>query len=153
MCGFEYKHLNSLLKSFISSCLPCTNPIKSTAESGTYLAVDLGGTNFRVLMVELGGPDHLKMTSMQFAVPQEKMLGTGDNLFSYLADCILMFVEKYNLKGSMYSMGFTFSFPLSQKGLNKALIERWTKGFNCTDVVGQDVGKLLQDAILRKGVR
>ncbi|XP_044756105.1 hexokinase type 2-like [Coccinella septempunctata] len=142
-------HNTSIVKCFVTYI----QDLPTGLETGTYLAVDLGGTNFRVLMVELGGPDHLKMTSMQFAVPQEKMLGTGDNLFSYLADCIAMFVEKYNLKNGMYSMGFTFSFPLSQKSLNKALIERWTKGFNCTDVVGQDVGKLLQDAIVRKGMK
>ncbi|XP_045467436.1 hexokinase type 2-like [Harmonia axyridis] len=142
-------HNTSIVKCFVTYI----QDLPTGKETGTYLAVDLGGTNFRVLMVELGGADHLKMTSMQFAVPQEKMLGTGENLFSYLADCVQMFVDKYNLKTGSYSMGFTFSFPLGQKSLNKALIERWTKGFNCTDVVGHDVGKLLQDAIVRKGMK
>lgn len=49
-------------------------------------------------------------------------------------------------------LGFTFSFPLSQLGLTKGILERWTKGFNCSGVVGNDVVKLLEDAIARRGV-
>lgn len=49
-------------------------------------------------------------------------------------------------------LGFTFSFPLTQKGLTKGILQRWTKGFNCSNVVGNDVVQLLQDAIDRRGV-
>lgn len=49
-------------------------------------------------------------------------------------------------------LGFTFSFPLQQKGLTKGYLERWTKGFNCSNVVGNDVVQLLKDAIERRGV-
>lgn len=49
-------------------------------------------------------------------------------------------------------LGFTFSFPLQQLGLTKGLLVKWTKGFNCSDVVGKDVVQLLKDAIARRGV-
>lgn len=49
-------------------------------------------------------------------------------------------------------LGFTFSFPLAQKGLTKGILMRWTKGFNCSNVVDNDVVQLLQDAIDRRGV-
>lgn len=49
-------------------------------------------------------------------------------------------------------LGFTFSFPLAQRGLTKGVLERWTKGFNCSNVVGNDVVQLLKDAIERRGV-
>lgn len=49
-------------------------------------------------------------------------------------------------------LGFTFSFPLLQLGLTKGLLVRWTKGFNCSGVVGEDVVQLLKDAIARRGV-
>lgn len=56
----------------------------------------------------------------------------------------------------MYSerlpLGFTFSFPLQQLGLTKGLLVRWTKGFNCTGVIDQDVVQLLKDALARRGV-
>ena len=46
------------------------------SESGKFLALDLGGTNFRVLLIELG--EHIShMESKIFAVPQSIMLGTG----------------------------------------------------------------------------
>lgn len=49
-------------------------------------------------------------------------------------------------------LGFTFSFPLVQLGLTKGLLVRWTKGFNCSGVVGEDVVQLLKDSIARRGV-
>lgn len=49
-------------------------------------------------------------------------------------------------------LGFTFSFPLTQLGLTKGMLARWTKGFNCSGVVGEDVVQLLKDAIARRGV-
>lgn len=49
-------------------------------------------------------------------------------------------------------LGFTFSFPLQQLGLTKGMLARWTKGFNCSGVVGEDVVQLLKDAIARRGV-
>lgn len=49
-------------------------------------------------------------------------------------------------------LGFTFSFPLQQLGLTKGLLVKWTKGFNCSDVVDEDVVQLLKDAIARRGV-
>ena len=51
-----------------------------------------------------------------------------------------------------YPLGFTFSFPCRQYGLSNAILLRWTKGFNCSDVVGENVVKLLQKAIDARGV-
>lgn len=47
----------------------------------------------------------------------------------------------------IFDMGFTFSFPVDQQGINKGKLIRWTKGFDIDEVIGQDVCKLLQDAI------
>ena len=46
------------------------------SEKGKYLALDLGGTNFRVLMVELNGRD-VDIQSKTYLIPQRIMLGTG----------------------------------------------------------------------------
>ena len=45
-------------------------------EVGEFLALDLGGTNFRVLLVTLRGQE-VKMDSKIFLIPQHIMLGTG----------------------------------------------------------------------------
>lgn len=35
------------------------------------------------------------------------------------------------------SLGFTFSFPMTQKGLDVGILVAWTKSFNCPGVIGQ----------------
>ena len=45
-------------------------------ESGDFLALDLGGTNFRVLLISLEEQD-VKMESKIYLIPQHIMLGTG----------------------------------------------------------------------------
>lgn len=47
-------------------------------------------------------------------------------------------------------LGFTFSFPCKQEGLNKARLVTWTKGFTCSGVEGEDIVELLHQAVLRK---
>ena len=48
-------------------------------------------------------------------------------------------------------LGFTFSFPMTQRGLDVGVLVAWTKSFNCPGVVGQDAVKMLNDAIKRLG--
>lgn len=49
------------------------------AEVGTFLALDLGGTNFRVLLVKLNG-EQFDMRSKVYAVPPEIMTGPGEDV-------------------------------------------------------------------------
>jgi len=53
----------------------------------------------------------------------------------------------------LYISGFTFSFPMVQKSLNSALLLTWTKMFNCSGTVMNDVVQMLEHAIERVGVR
>lgn len=48
-------------------------------EKGKFLALDLGGTNFRVLLIELS-QEHFEMKSKIFAIPQHIMLGSGEQV-------------------------------------------------------------------------
>lgn len=119
-------------------------------ENGKFLALDLGGTNFRVLLIELNG-DEFRMENEIYAVPLTVMQGTGEHLFDHIADCLAHFVEKMNLKDVKLPLGFTFSFPCRQEGLTKARLVTWTKGFNCQGVTGEDVVQMLRDAVRRRG--
>lgn len=47
-------------------------------------------------------------------------------------------------------LGFTFSFPCKQEGLAKSRLVNWTKGFKCTDVEGEDIVRLLEEALARQ---
>uniref|UniRef100_A0A3B5PYZ9 Phosphotransferase n=1 Tax=Xiphophorus maculatus TaxID=8083 RepID=A0A3B5PYZ9_XIPMA len=122
-------------------------------EKGDFLALDLGGTNFRVLHVRVMEEEQkmVKMDSQLCAIPQEIMLGTGEQLFDHIAACLSEFLDSQNLKGQTLPMGFTFSFPCEQKEIDKSILIRWTKGFNCSGVEGEDVVKLLKEAIHRRG--
>uniref|UniRef100_A0A3Q3FE66 hexokinase n=1 Tax=Labrus bergylta TaxID=56723 RepID=A0A3Q3FE66_9LABR len=122
-------------------------------EKGDFLALDLGGTNFRVLHVRVVEDLQkvLKMDSQICAIPKEMMLGTGQQLFDHIAKCLSDFLVSQDLKGQTLPLGFTFSFPCEQKEIDKVILIRWTKGFNCSGVEGEDVVKLLKEAIHRRG--
>ena len=122
-------------------------------ESGDILALDLGGTNFRVLLVNLESGE-VKVKSKVFLIPQSIMTGTGIQLFDHIAKCLAEFMKAENLVhhgNRPYPLGFTFSFPCTQKGLASATLVTWTKGFDCDGVVGKDVVLMLQEAINRRG--
>lgn len=123
--------------------------VPNGTEKGKFLALDLGGTNFRVLLIELDGL-HFEMENEIYAIPQEIMLGTGQQLFDHIAECLAHFMEKRDVKQYCLPLGFTFSFPCRQEGLTKARLVRWTKGFRCSGVEEQDVVELLRDAIKRR---
>ncbi len=88
-------------------------------ETGRFLALDLGGTNFRVLLVEIGEEKAFSMESRVFAIPRKVMLGTGEELFDHIATCLHEFVVEYGLQEVALPLGFTFSFPCKQEGLAK----------------------------------
>lgn len=56
-------------------------PTFSTTEKGKFLALDLGGTNFRVLLVKIrSGRRSVRMYNKIFAIPLEIMQGTGEEV-------------------------------------------------------------------------
>ncbi|XP_044258381.1 hexokinase type 2-like [Tribolium madens] len=139
-------HPTAIVKCFVTY----VQDLPNGTEKGKFLALDLGGTNFRVLLIELS-KDHFEMRSKIYAIPQHIMLGSGEHLFDHIADCLASFMKQEQVMAELLPLGFTFSFPLTQKGLTKGILERWTKGFNCSNCVGNDVVQLLKDAIARRG--
>uniref|UniRef100_A0A4W5Q6F1 Hexokinase-2 n=1 Tax=Hucho hucho TaxID=62062 RepID=A0A4W5Q6F1_9TELE len=122
-------------------------------ESGDFLALDLGGTNFRVLLVRVRRWKRrsVEMHNKIYAIPQEAMQGTGEELFDHIVHCIADFLEYMGMKGASLPLGFTFSFPCHQSKLDQGvLLISWTKGFKATGCEGEDVVTLLKDAIYRK---
>ncbi|XP_076376699.1 hexokinase A isoform X3 [Megalopta genalis] len=138
-------HNDSVVKCFTTY----VQDLPNGTEKGNFLALDLGGTNFRVLLITLDCMN-FDMKSKIYAIPQSLMLGTGTQLFDHIAQCLALFVKDLNLQDELLPLGFTFSFPLTQEGLTKGYLARWTKGFNCSGVVGEDVVALLEAAINRR---
>ncbi|XP_042890745.1 hexokinase-1-like [Penaeus japonicus] len=120
-------------------------------ENGEYLALDLGGTNFRVIYIKMKNGSITEEIVDYYHVPEERRLGPGAELFDYLAECLGNFINKRKLEGNSFPAGFTFSFPMTQKSLDVGILLSWTKSFNCPGVVGEDAVKMLNDAIKRHG--
>ncbi|KAF5899044.1 hexokinase-2-like, partial [Clarias magur] len=120
-------------------------------EHGDFLALDLGGTNFRVLLVRVrsGKRRSVEMHNKIYTISQDIMQGTGEELFDHIVHCIADFLEYMGMKGASLPLGFTFSFPCHQAGLNKGILLNWTKGFKASGCEGEDVAVLLKDAIHR----
>ncbi|KAJ2902786.1 Glucokinase [Zalerion maritima] len=137
-------------------------------EKGLYLAVDLGGTNFRVCSVLLGGDSTFNLTATKVAIPKDLMVAESSKpLFQFLAKQVEEFLRTHHddhfqayiqrrktlssiervREEEIFHLGFTFSFPVQQLAINKGTLIRWTKGFDIPEAVGKDVCKLLQDAI------
>ncbi|KAK2768063.1 hexokinase hxk2 [Colletotrichum kahawae] len=142
--------------------------VPNGTEKGLYLAVDLGGTNFRVCSVQLNGDTTFNLTYSKVAIPKELMVAKkAEDLFSFLAKQIELFLREHHAEHfeqhvrrrqtysapegyrdeHVFRLGFTFSFPAQQLGINKGNLIRWTKGFDIPDAVGKDVCALLQTEI------
>ncbi|KAL8560166.1 hypothetical protein ACOMHN_021661 [Nucella lapillus] len=133
-------------------------------ENGDYLGLDLGGTNFRVVMIKMTN-GVAESTMDNYTIPTDVLHGEAagvmtcssydninNNVFDFIASKIVEFFEKHNLTGrsDVLPLGFTFSFPSSQKALNSSILLTWTKNFKCPDGVGSDPVKLLEEALKRK---
>lgn len=140
-------HAKADIKCFVTY----VQDLPNGKERGKFLALDLGGTNFRVLLIHLKGDSDFEMQSKIYAIPQSIMLGSGTQLFDHIAECLANFIKEHSLQNERLPLGFTFSFPLKQLGLTKGFLIRWTKGFNCEGVVDHDVVELLEEALKRRG--
>ena len=89
------------------------------AERGDFYALDLGGTNFRVLRLTLdGGGGVGPVKSMKFAIPESAKTGSGAELFGFLADSVARFIALECGGDARGALGFTFSFPVEQSALD-----------------------------------
>ncbi|XP_011878977.1 PREDICTED: hexokinase-2-like [Vollenhovia emeryi] len=120
-------------------------------EEGLYLALDLGGTNFRVLLLELAHGAPVRQEVKRYYIGSELRVGSAIPLFDYLAECVSDFVISQGLQDVELPLGFTFSFPMVQHSLDVGILVTWTKTFNCPDAVNKDAVRLLREALDRRG--
>ncbi|RZC72404.1 hypothetical protein C5167_035542 [Papaver somniferum] len=107
--GSKLKMLNSYVEN-----LPTGD------EHGLFYALDLGGTNFRVLRVQLGGRDGrvVKQEFTEVSIPPALMTSaTSSQLIDFIGKELARFIategEGFFLPpGTRTELGFTFSFPV-----------------------------------------
>ncbi|OIW11124.1 hypothetical protein TanjilG_22931 [Lupinus angustifolius] len=146
--------------SKLKMLLTFVDNLPNGTERGTYYALHLGGTNFRVLRVHLDGQrssisEHeVEHEVERQPVPQHLMTSTTEDLFDFIASSLKEFIAKEGdgSKLDRRELGFTFSFPVKQMSVSSGILIKWTKGFSIVNMVGRDVAACLQDAVTRKGL-
>ncbi|EMR67559.1 putative hexokinase protein [Eutypa lata UCREL1] len=125
-------------------------------ETGTFLALDMGGTNLRVCEITLTDvKSEFDIIQSKYRMPEELKTGDADELWDYIADCLQQFIETHhpdlpaNVK---LPLGFTFSYPATQNYIDEGILQRWTKGFDIDGVEGKNVVPMLEKALNEKNV-
>ena len=141
-------------KSSSLRMIPTYVQMPTGREKGRYVAIDLGGTNFRVLELTLKGGRKMGHPSiMRFALGKKHITGSAEDFFDFIADSVKTFLDRHKLSdASVINLGFTFSFPIRQTGSSSGILICWTKGFDAKGVVGNDVVELMNRAFARKGI-
>lgn len=146
----------SMIPTFVSR-------VPTGKETGTFLAIDLGGTNFRVCSVQLRGDSTYHIIADEDKIPTEMMTADLKSFVNFLVDNVENFLnnkhsdfldeckESYSHEKRM-KMGFTFSFPQKQTSINRGTLIRWTKGFDIDEAVGKDIALELQNEFDKRKV-
>jgi hexokinase len=108
------KGIASMIPSFVTS-LPTGN------ETGTFLSLDLGGTNLRVNAVQLLGNGEVNIVENKRLATNDLKSGSGETFFDWIADTIQELVtekaphlfkqEQVNGQETL-SLGVCWSFPI-----------------------------------------
>ncbi|EPR09478.1 hexokinase family protein [Ruminiclostridium papyrosolvens] len=124
-------------------------------EQGTFMAIDMGGTNFRCTKYKISNGSFEKVAEIK-----HKLINKEENydltksdidekqLFGFMAECIGKLLEP----GESLYLGNTFSFPCRQEGINDAYLIQWTKEITTSGVEGNNINKLLEQALRAKNV-
>ncbi|KAL9107705.1 MAG: hypothetical protein Q9227_007420 [Pyrenula ochraceoflavens] len=151
-------------KEKLQSCPDCMLPsfnyaLPTGEEQGTYLALDVGGSTFRVALVELHGRSRgvegMRIVRMKSAAIDNSVRGLpGLQFFDWMAARIGETVAE----GSQYTstekpipVGVSWSFPIEQTSSRRGKVRSMGKGFQCSKhTVGEDLGNLIEAACLRQ---
>lgn len=125
-------------------------------ETGSFLALDMGGTNLRVCEITLTDrKSEFDIIQSKYRMPEELKTGSSEELWEYIADCLHQFVETHHgdlTKIDALPLGFTFSYPATQYHIDEGILQRWTKGFDIAGVEGENVVPMFEAAIAKRGV-
>lgn len=134
-----------MLPSYLST-------LPTGSERGTFLALDVGGSNFRVALVNLTGSQeghqmHVKSTKT-FPIDANVRELRGENFFEWMADKIAEMLEMDNHESDSREhpllMGLAWSFPINQTSAKSGELLKMGKGFSATiGVQGRDLAELI----------
>lgn len=124
-------------------------------EQGVFMTMDMGGTNLRCTKFKIKDGSFEKLAEIkEKLISKEKdydLTKAGVNakqLFGFMAKCMKSITEPGE---SMY-LGNTFSFPCRQEGINEAYLIYWTKEIATSGVEGQNINRLLSEALREEAI-
>lgn len=122
-------------------------------EEGVFFAVDLGGTNLRVLRVTLGSTAPI-IREYREAIPARVISADAkaEDLFDFIASACSNLTTDLTPESCPIPLGFTFSFAVTQSSIKTGNLIEWTKGFATQGCVGNDPAVLLQEALDRRNI-
>ncbi|EMR09431.1 hypothetical protein PNEG_02374 [Pneumocystis murina B123] len=121
-------------------------------EQGTYLALDIGGTNFRLCKVNLYGKRKFDIVQSNYNISQELKKSNSDVFFGFVAKCLKDFLKEHHEIKKDITLGFTFSYPCRQDRIDQGILKHWTKEFDIKNVEGHDVVEILTKAIEKENI-
>lgn len=139
-------HSRSTVKSFVTH----VQNLPTGKERGKYLVLELGDATVSVLLVYIKSETDIEMTSKTFELSKNLKHGSGNRLFQFFAKCLAEFCHELNIAMENLPLSFVFSFPCEQEAVDIGVLLNWKSGFNSSDVEGENVTKLLQNAINRR---
>ncbi|KAG1143449.1 hypothetical protein G6F37_001551 [Rhizopus arrhizus] len=146
------KGLATMIPSFVTK-MPKGN------ETGTFLSLDMGGTNLRIAAVELKGAGKSIVHELKRCPSIELKTGEGAMFFDWIADAVrdLITIEAKHLftqdqvEGKeTLALGVCWSFPVDQTAVDRGTILRMGKGFTLKNTEGNDLADMFHEAFKRK---
>lgn len=151
----QFRHC---LQSSPYCMLPSYNHALPTgAEKGTFLALDVGGSTFRVALIELHGRAQdmriVKVSSSQ--IDNSVKLLEGTQFFDWMAGHIEKMLKEvgtdYGRGDVTLPMGLSWSFPIEQTSMGSGNVIHMGKGFMCSNgTLGQELGQLIIDSCRKR---
>lgn len=136
--------------------------LPSGHERGTFLALDVGGSNFRLALIELKGPStlvdgfHTKHNRC-FPIDTQVRALKGPRFFDWLAQRIEEVLADDHHESDRgetpLAMGLAWSFPIEQTSRRSGYLLAMGKGFDATQgVQGQDLCDLIMRPCKERGL-
>ena len=124
-------------------CIPTFITPKASGINGKSLVLDLGGTNYRVAIVDFSKmpPTIHPNNGWKKDMSIMKTPGyTREEFFKEMADMITGIKREKEMP-----IGYCFSYPTESVPGGDAKLLRWTKGVDIKEMIGEVVGKPLLD--------
>jgi hexokinase len=116
-------------------CLPTYIHPKKDGISGTATVFDLGGTNFRTAIVNVGEKTSIDGMAEKDITEMKAQEFTQKDLFDSQAEVI----KQLDLPANS-PIGYCFSYPARSLTNGDAELITWTKGVNIDEMVGKPIG-------------